>query len=128
MPTNGLLQLTSPYSVDETVRRIEAAISQRGLQLFALIDHSGEAAKVGLSMPPTKLLIFGSPQSGTPVMQAAPSAALDLPLKVLVAADPTGTVHITYNDPAYLRQRHAIPADLAKNIAGFPALLAKSVE
>jgi len=85
--------------------------------LFALVDHSGEAAKVGMTMPPTKLLIFGSPRAGTPIMLAAPTAALDLPLKILVHEDPAGKVWITYNAPTYLQQRHGIPNELMSNIA-----------
>ncbi len=128
MPANGVLQTASPYSVDETVQRLEATLAQRGVQLFALVDHSGEAAKAGLNMPPTKLLIFGSPKAGTPIMLATPSAAIDLPLKALVAEDESGKVSISYNDPVYLQQRHGIPEKLLKNIAGVAALVAKSVE
>jgi uncharacterized protein (DUF302 family) len=128
LPANGVLQTASPYSVDETVQRLEATLAQRGVQLFALVDHSGEAAKAGLNMPPTKLLIFGSPKAGTPIMLATPSAAIDLPLKALVAEDESGKVSISYNDPVYLQQRHGIPEKLLKNIAGVAALVAKSVE
>ncbi len=128
MPANGVLQTASPYTVDETVQRLEATLAQRGVQLFALVDHSGEAAKAGLNMPPTKLLIFGSPKAGTPIMLATPSAAIDLPLKALVAEDESGKVWISYNDPVYLQQRHGIPEELLKNIAGVAALVAKSVE
>jgi uncharacterized protein (DUF302 family) len=128
MPANGVVQTASPYAVDETLQRLESTLAQRGLQVFALVDHSGEAAKAGLNMPATKLLIFGSPKAGTPVMLAAPSAALDLPLKVLVAEDASGKVWISYNDPAYLQQRHGIPEELLKNIAGVAALVAKAVE
>jgi uncharacterized protein (DUF302 family) len=128
LPANGVLQTASPYTVDETVQRLEATLAQRGVQLFALVDHSGEAAKAGLNMPPTKLLIFGSPKAGTPIMLATPSAAIDLPLKALVAEDESGKVWISYNDPVYLQQRHGIPEELLKNIAGVAALVAKSVE
>jgi uncharacterized protein (DUF302 family) len=96
--------------------------------LFALVDHSGEAAKAGLSMPPTKLLIFGSPKAGTPLMLAAPSIAIDLPLKVLVAQDAAGKVTVSYNSPAYLQQRHGIPPDLLPNIAVVQVLAAKAAE
>jgi len=128
MPANGLMQVASPYSVDETVQRLESILAERGLQLFALVDHSGEAAKVGMKMPPTKLLIFGSPKGGTPLMLAAPSLAIDLPLKALIAEDAQGKVSVTYNSPEYLQQRHGIPDDLIKNIAGAGTLLAKAVE
>lgn len=128
MAANGLIQVASPYSVDQTLKRLEAILAERGLKIFATIDHSGEAEKVGLKMKPTKVLIFGSPKGGTPVMLAAPSIAIDLPLKVLVAEDDAGKTSISYNDPEYLQQRHAVPADLVKNIAGVGALVAKAVE
>jgi uncharacterized protein (DUF302 family) len=125
---NGLVQITSRYSVDETLRRLQAAFGEKSLQVFAVIDHSGEAEKVGLKMPPTKVLIFGSPKGGTPLMVAAPSLAIDLPLKALVAEDAQGKVSVTYNDPEYLRARHGFPAELTKNLAGAGALIAKAVE
>src|SRR5271167_4601384 len=105
MAGNGLLQVASPYAVDETVNRLQSVLAQRGVQVFALIDHSGEAEKVGLKMRPTKLLIFGNPKGGTPVMVAAPTLAIDLPLKVLVSEDETGKVWVTYNSPEYLQQQ-----------------------
>jgi len=92
------------------------------------VDHSGEAQKVGLRMRPTKVLIFGSPKAGTPLMVAAPSLAIDLPLKALVAEDADGKVWVTYNSPEYLQQRHVVPAELIKNLAGAGALIAKAVE
>jgi uncharacterized protein (DUF302 family) len=128
MQSNGLTQVASPYSVDETLKRLESVLAQRGLQVFALVDHSGEAEKVGMKMRPTKLLIFGSPKGGTPVMLAAPSVAIDLPLKALIAEDADGKVWVTYNSPEYLQQRHGIPDELVKNIAGVGALVAKAVE
>jgi len=128
MNENGLLQVASRYTVDETVDRLKAILAERGLQMFALVDHSGEAEKIGLKMRPTKLLIFGSPKGGTPVMLAAPSVAIDLPLKALIAEDEAGKVWIFYNSPEYLRRRHGIPQDLVKNIAGVGALVAKAVE
>jgi uncharacterized protein (DUF302 family) len=128
MDKNGLVQVASPYSVEETTKRLQSILTERGLKIFALIDHSGEAEKVGLKMKPTKVLIFGSPKGGTPVMLAAPSIAIDLPLKVLVAEDDAGKVSVSYNDPEYLQQRHSVPPDLVKNIAGSGALVAKAVE
>jgi uncharacterized protein (DUF302 family) len=128
MQGNGLMQVASPYSVDETIKRLEAVLAQRGVQVFALIDHSGEAEKVGMKMRPTKVLIFGNPKSGTPLMVAAPSLAIDLPLKVLVAEDEQGKVWVSYNRPEYLQQRHGVPEDLIKNIAVVGALVAKAVE
>ncbi len=128
MPANGLLQVASPHSVEETLRRLQSIFADRGLQVFALVDHSGEAEKVGMKMRPTKLLIFGSPKGGTPLMMATPSVAIDLPLKALVAEDDNGKVWVSYNSPKYLQQRHGVPADLVKNIAGVAALVAKAVE
>jgi uncharacterized protein (DUF302 family) len=128
MDDKGLVTLSSRHSVDETVRRLEAAITSKGMQVFVIIDHGGEAEKVGLKMRPTKVLIFGSPKGGTPLMAAAPSLAIDLPLKALVSEDAQGEVWVTYNSPDYLEERHGIPAELIKNIAGAGALLAKAVE
>jgi len=125
---NGLIQIASRYSVDETLGRLKAAFAEKGMQIFAVIDHSGEAEKVGLKMRPTKVLIFGSPKGGTPLMVAAPSLAIDLPLKALVAEDGQGKVSVTYNSPEYLQQRHGVPAELIKNLAGARALIAKAVE
>jgi len=125
---NGLVQIPSRYSVDETMKRLQAAFATKGLQVFAVVDHSGEAEKVGLKMRPTKVLIFGSPKAGTPLMVAAPTLAIDLPLKALVAEDAAGKVSVTYNDPEYLRERHGVPADLIKNLAGAGVLIGKGVE
>jgi uncharacterized protein (DUF302 family) len=124
----GLIQVSSHYSVDETVGRLKTAFTEKGMQIFAVIDHSGEAEKAGLKMPPTKVIIFGSPKGGTPLMVAAPSLAIDLPLKALVAEDSAGKVSVTYNSPEYLQSRHGVPADLIKNLAGAGALIAKAVE
>lgn len=128
MQANGLVQVASRYSVDETVNRLESMLGQKGLQTFIVVDHSGEAAKVGLTMRPTKVVIFGSPKGGTPLMIAAPSLAIDLPLKALVAEDENGKVWVSYNSPEYLQQRHGVPEALIKNIAGAGALVAKAVE
>jgi len=128
MQVQGLTQVSSRYSVGETVDRLKAAFSSKGLQLFALVDHSGEAEKVGLKMRPTKLLIFGSPKGGTPLMVAAPSLAIDLPLKALVWEDENSKVWLAWNSPEYLQQRHGFPADLIKNIAGVGGLLKQAVE
>jgi len=125
---SGLIQVVSRYSVEETVRRLQAAFVEKGLQVFAVIDHSGEAEKVGLKMRPTKVVIFGSPKGGTPLMVAAPSLAIDLPLKALVAEDSAGKVSVTYNDPEYLRERHGVPGELIKNLAGAGAVIGKAVE
>ncbi len=125
---NGLVQVASRYSFDETIKRLQAAFAEKGLQVFALIDHSGEAEKVGLKMRPTKVLIFGSPKGGTPLMVAAPSLAIDLPLKALVAEDAAGNVSVAYNDPQYLQERHGVPEELMKNLAGAAVVIGKAVE
>lgn len=118
----GIVDVPSQRSVDETVVGVRAFLEAKGITLFALVDHSGEAAKAGMEMPPTKLLIFGSPKAGTPVMLAAPSIAIDLPLKILVWQDASGKVWVSYNSPPYLKERHHVPDDLIKNIAAVEAL------
>ena len=125
---NGILQRPSNHSVDETVKRLKGILQAKGLTLFALVDHSGEAEKVGMKMLPTKLLIFGSPKGGTPVMMAAPSIAIDLPLKVLISEDSQGRVWVSYNSPEYLAKRHAVPDDLVKNIAGVEMLVQEALK
>jgi uncharacterized protein (DUF302 family) len=122
-PENGMVHLGSPYSVPETLKRLESILQSRGLTVFARIDHSGEAEKVGMKMSPTLLIIFGSPNGGTPVMLASPTLALDLPLKALVWEDAGGKVWVSYNSAEYLKQRHNIPGDLVKNIAVIGPLL-----
>jgi uncharacterized protein (DUF302 family) len=116
-PKNGLVSIAAAHSVDETVEKIKSILVAKGVTLFAVVDHSGEAAKAGLQMPNTKLLIFGSPKAGTPVMLAAPSIAIDLPLKILVAEDAAGKVWISYNSTQYLADRHGVPAELMKHLA-----------
>src|ERR1700688_2169881 len=128
MQANGLVQVASRYSVDESVQRLKSLFEEKGLQVFAVIDHGGEAAKVGLKMRATKVVVFGSPKGGTPLMVAAPTLAIDLPLKALVAEDEGGKVWISYNSAEYLQERHGVPQDLIKNIAGAGALIAKAVE
>ncbi|HKW21535.1 MAG TPA: DUF302 domain-containing protein [Ktedonobacterales bacterium] len=119
----GIKTLASLVSVSETIARIEKAVADHGLTLFAHIDHTGAAASVGLKMQPARVLIFGSPRAGTPLMVASPLLALDLPLKALVWQDNSGQVNVSYTDPAYLAERYRIPDDLAKNIAGLEPLL-----
>src|SRR5579864_4270548 len=109
---SGIKSLPSAHSVDETVVRLKTILEAKAVTLFALVDHSGEAEKVGMKMPPTKLLIFGNPAAGTPLMVAAPSVAIDLPLKILVAEDAGGRVSLSWNDPAWLKSRHGFPEDL----------------
>jgi uncharacterized protein (DUF302 family) len=110
--------------VDQTVEKLKNVLHAQGVTLFALVDHSGEAEKVGMKMPPTKLLIFGNPKAGTPLMLASPSSAIDLPLKILVWQDADGKVWISYNSPEYLQQRHNLPPSLLPNIAVVEALAA----
>jgi len=124
----GIVDLRTDHSVDETVDRLREILRSRAIELFALVDHSGEAAKAGLHMPPTKLLIFGNPKAGTPVMLAAPSAAIDLPLKILVWQDPEGQVWVSYNSPAYLQRRHGFPPELVQNLAAVEALAKAAAE
>jgi uncharacterized protein (DUF302 family) len=128
MEPSGIRTIPSSHSVDETVERIEDLLRSRGIELFALVDHSGEAEKAGLSMPPSKLLIFGSPAAGTPLMLAAPSIAIDLPLKLLVQEDGSGQVWISYNNPEYLGRRHGVPPELLRNIAAVESLASKAAE
>ncbi|MGA2046731.1 MAG: DUF302 domain-containing protein [Terracidiphilus sp.] len=124
----GIVDLPSGHSVDETVERLNAILQSKGVTLFALVDHSGEAEKVGMKMNPTKLLIFGSPKAGTPLMLASPSAAIDLPLKLLVWEDGQGKVWVSFNDPHYLMERHSLPQDLLKNIAVVEIIATKAAE
>jgi uncharacterized protein (DUF302 family) len=128
MQKDSLIQVASPHTVEQTVTRLQSILTQRGVKVFALIDHSGEAEKAGLKMPPTKVLIFGNPKAGTPLMIAAPTLAIDLPLKVLVAEDENGKVWASYNNPEYLQQRHGVPENLMQNISVVGALVAKAVE
>jgi uncharacterized protein (DUF302 family) len=125
---NGIVNVQSNHSVDQTVEKLKGILQAKGVALFALVDHSGEAERVGMKMPPTKLLIFGSPKAGTPLMLAAPSIAVDLPLKILVWEDGQGKVWISYNSPEYLVERHGVPQDLLANIAVAGTLAAKAGE
>jgi uncharacterized protein (DUF302 family) len=123
-PGHGIVSRRSPFSSEETLERLTRALRARGLTIFAVIDHAGEAAQVGLRMPATKLVIFGNPVAGTPVMLAAPSIAIDLPLKILIREDGEGATWISYNDPAYLGERHGLPESLRQGLAGAEALVA----
>jgi uncharacterized protein (DUF302 family)/uncharacterized membrane protein YidH (DUF202 family) len=122
----GIVNLPSNHSVDETVEKLKGILEDKGVKLFALVDHSGEAERMGMTMPPTKLLIFGSPKAGTPLMLAAPSIAIDLPLKILVREDEQKKVWVSYNSAEYLLQRHGLPAELLQNIAVIAMLAAKA--
>ena len=123
---NGIVNVLSNHSVDQTVERFKGILEAKGVTLFALVDHSGEAEKVGMKMPPTKLLIFGNPKGGTPVMLAAPSIAIDLPLKALVWEDADGKAWVSYNSATYLQERHGVPQELVQNISLVEALAAKA--
>jgi uncharacterized protein (DUF302 family) len=125
---NGIVTIPSQHSVDETVQKLESVLQAKGIRLFALIDHSGEAGKVGIRMRPTKLLIFGNPKAGTSLMIASPSIAIDLPMKALIWEDANGKAWISYNAPAYLQARHSFPRELLQNIAVIEELVTKSAE
>lgn len=119
---NGIVTIPAQHSVDEIVQKLEGLLAAKGVKLFAVVDHGGEASKAGLRMPPTKLLIFGNPKAGTPLMLASPSVAIDLPLKILVWEDAGGKVWISCNSSAWLQARHGLPSDLVANIAVVEAL------
>lgn len=125
---NGVVTIESGHSVDETVQRLTQLLDAKGVRLFTLIDHSGAAEEAGMEMRPTKLLIFGNPKAGTPLMVASPTIAIDLPLKLLVWQDSGGKVRISYNDPDYLQNRHSLPAELVKNIAMVGGLAAEGAK
>ena len=122
-PDNGLIHIGSSYSVAETAKRLEASLVAHGITIFCRVDHSGEAERAGLHMPPTQVLIFGNPKAGTPLMLASPTVAIDLPLKALIWQDANGKVWLSYNSLEYLQQRHNIPPELIKNAAGPAPLL-----
>lgn len=126
--SNGILNKRSNYSVDETLGRLKHTLQGKGITIFATVDHSGEAEKVGLKMRPTKLVIFGSPKAGTPLMLAAPGIAIDLPLKILISEDPGGNVWVSYNSPTYLQERYGLPQELLQNIAVVETLAAAVTE
>ena len=124
----GIVSVPSSKPVEQTVEHLKTILHAKGITLFAEIDHSGEAAKAGLRMLPTKLLIFGNPKGGTPVMLATPTAALDLPLKILVWQGADGKIWMSYNTSSYLQQRHDIPENLAANLDVIGALIATANE
>jgi uncharacterized protein (DUF302 family) len=127
MPTTGLITHPSPYTVPETLDRLEAILHAKNITVFARIDHSGEAAKAGLTMPPTQLLIFGNPQDGTSIMLAAPLAAIDLPLKALAWQDTDGKVWLSFNDPLYLQNRYGLSDDVLQPITGLETLIQQAI-
>jgi len=124
----NLVTKPSKYSVPETIDRIERAVTAKGMQIFARIDHGGEAKKVGLEMRPTELLIFGNPKGGTALMVARPTAAIDLPMKALAWEDKDGRVWLTYNSPELLQERHGVPAELTSKLDPVGKLLEQAVE
>jgi uncharacterized protein (DUF302 family) len=126
--TNGIVSIPSRHSVDETVEKLQSLLQAKGVTLFALVDHSGEATRVGMKMPPTKLLIFGNPRAGTPLMLASPSIAIDLPLKVLVWQDAEGKVWLSWNSPEYLAKRHGLPENQEQALAVVKALAVQAAE
>lgn len=121
---NGIVHLTASGSVAEVLEHLLSILQTKGITVFAVIDHSGEAAKVGLEMRATKLVIFGSPKAGTPVMLAAPDSALDLPLKILIAEEISGTTRVSYNSPAYLKARYGLTPEILTNIAAVEKIAA----
>jgi len=125
---NGIIDVPSNHSVDQAVEKLRGILAAKRVTLFALIDHSGEAEKVGMKMPPTKLLIFGNPKAGTPLMLAAPSSAIDLPIKILIWEDAEGKVWLSYNSAEYLQKRHGLPQELLQNIAAVETLATKAAE
>jgi uncharacterized protein (DUF302 family) len=125
---NGLVDIPSSRSVNETVEKLKGILQAKSITLFALVDHSGEAEKAGMKMRLTKLFIFGSPKAGTPVRLAAPSSAIDLPLKILIWEDAQGKAWVTYNSPAYLQKRHGIPLELLPSISVIETLAKKAAE
>ena len=127
-PASGIATIPSHHSVAQTVEKLETLLRAKGVKVFALVDHSGEAERAGLQMPASKLLILGNPKAGTPLMIAAPTVAIDLPLKVLVWEDAAGNVWISYNDPAYLQGRHQLPDELMGNIAVVAGLVGSGAE
>lgn len=124
---NGIISLPSPFSVTETIDRLVAILQTKGINIFARIDQKAEAEKVGLTMPPTQLLLFGNPKAGTPLMVAEPTIALDLPLKVLAWESANGEVWLSYNDTDYLKQRFSLADELVKNIAVIPSLVEQTL-
>ena len=127
-PDNGMVTIRSHQSVERTVQTLTDTLAAKQVQLFALIDHSGEAKKAGIEMRPARLLLFGNPKAGTPLMLASPETAIDLPLKILVREDAEGKVWISYNSPGYLQARHGLPEDLVQNIAVVGTLAAEAAE
>lgn len=109
LAADGLISLESPYSVKATMDRLQSVVKKAGMKVFARINHSAGAAKIGKKLRPTELLIFGNPKGGTPFMECAQTVGIDLPVKALVWKDEAGKVWLGYNDPAYIAKRHGVP-------------------
>jgi uncharacterized protein (DUF302 family) len=123
----GIISKASKYSVPETLDRVDALLQSKGIKIFVRVDHSGEAEQVGLKMLPTQLLIFGNPKGGTPIMLAAPTSAIDLPIKALAWQDADGKVWLSYNDPEYIKERFALTDDEIKTIVGIGPLIEQAL-
>lgn len=119
---NGIVQILCEHSFEDTFERLKANVLSHGLRVFDTINFSDDAEHEGLKMNPTRLLVFGNPNAGTPLMIASQTLALDFPLKILVSQDENGKVWLSYNSPIYLKERHHIPDELLKNIAGIVAI------
>ena len=124
----GFEQIVSSHSVAETIERLESQLKEHNITIFARLDFAADAARVGLNMRAERMLIFGNPKAGTPLMQAVPASGLDLPLKVLVWEDAQGKVWISYNSPEYLKERHSLPQELLGNISVVETLVANAAE
>jgi uncharacterized protein (DUF302 family) len=124
MPSHGIVSLKSPYAFAETVQRLLAAFTDKGIKVFATIDQQAEALAVGLSMPPTTLIVFGNPKAGTPLMLANPQAALDLPLKVVVCEPEVGDVVVLSTAASEIVRRHSLPPELGSNLLPAELLVA----
>ena len=124
---NGIVHLAASRSVDEVLERLLSILHTKGITVFAVVDHSGEAAKVGLEMRATKLVIFGNPKAGTPLMIAAPDSALDLPLKILIAEEPSGGTRVSYNRLTYLQARYGLTPEVMTNVAAIGQIAAAVV-
>lgn len=125
---SGIVRIVSHHSVAQTAQRLEALLKERGIQIFAHLDFTADAARAGLTMRPEQLLIFGNPRAGTPLMQAEPVVGLDLPLKALIWEDAAGQVMIAYNDPQYILRRHGLAATFGANISAVISLLQRAAQ
>jgi len=123
----GIVHLAASRSVDEVLERLLSILQAKGITVFAVVDHSGEAAKVGIQMRATKLVIFGNPKAGTPLMLAAPDSALDLPLKILIAEEASGSTRVSYNSVAYLQARYGFTPEVMTNVAAIEQIAALAV-